>query len=83
MREPVMDERALQELSARTGGRYATLDAAQDLIRSVASGSVEIPRQRRVQRLRDRDSPFLVWIPAAILLLLTTEWLIRKNQRLI
>lgn len=83
LREPVMDERALQELSAKTGGRYVTLDGAKDLISSVASGSVEIPRQRRIQRLRDRDSPFLVWLPAAILLLLTTEWLIRKHQRLI
>lgn len=82
-REPIMEEAQLRALAAATGGRYTGLEGARELLSSAASGTVEIPRQRRILRLRDKDSPWLQWIPAVLLVLLGVEWMVRKRQRLI
>lgn len=80
-REPILDEPTLRTLAGRTSGTYTTLEGAQGLLEDVATGTVEIPRQRRFTHLRDEKSPWLRWLPVLFLALLTIEWIVRKRFR--
>ena len=51
------------------------------MLDDVASGTVEIPRQRQFTHLRDEESPWLRWLPIIFLALLTVEWIVRKRFR--
>ncbi len=80
-REPILDEVTLKTIAGRTSGSYVTLDGARSLLDDVASGTVEIPRQRQFTHLRDEESPWLRWLPIIFLALLTVEWILRKRFR--
>ncbi|MAG54825.1 MAG: hypothetical protein CMJ83_00885 [Planctomycetes bacterium] len=80
-REPILDEPTLKLLSNQTGGTYVTLPKAKDLLSEVATGTVEIPRQRRFLHLRDDKSDWLRWLPVIFLALLSVEWMVRKRFR--
>jgi uncharacterized membrane protein len=80
-REPILDEPTLKAIASRTGGTYTTLPGAQALLSEIATGTVEIPRQRRFLHFRDGKSPWLQWLPVIFIFLLTTEWILRKRFR--
>lgn len=79
--EPILDEAALKSIAATTGGRYAPLHEAADVLADVSSGVVEVTRQRRFSHLREQGSGWLNWLPVIFVALLTVEWIVRKRYR--
>ncbi|HMS17147.1 MAG TPA: hypothetical protein PKA37_09935, partial [Planctomycetota bacterium] len=65
--EPILDEAALKEIAAKTGGTYAPLHKAAEILREVSKGVVEITRQRRFTHLREEGSGWLQWLPILFL----------------
>jgi uncharacterized membrane protein len=82
-REPIVDAATMRRIADITGGRSVPLSEAPALLRELGQGTVEIPRQRRFHHLRDREHPWLAFLPLLFVALLGGEWLLRKRWRLL
>lgn len=77
--DPVLDESLLQRLAARTGGRYERLADAERLL-----SSLDDPARERPLDEPEREELWAGWPQLALLvLLLGSEWVLRKRSNLV
>jgi hypothetical protein len=76
--ETRMNKALLEQLAARTGGRYFTPTTAQSLAQSVASLPNFKPRE--VTRTEDIELWNRSWMLALVVGLFSLEWIVRKRH---
>jgi hypothetical protein len=77
--DPVLDQRLLTAMAGTTGGRYAPLASAGELI-----GSLRDPVRERALDEPEREELWAGWKPLLLLLaLLSVEWIVRKRSNLV